>query len=405
MLSLDADRFDRLRRIDWWRQDKVAAAKVLVIGAGALGNEALKNLALLGVGNVFVVDMDRVEVSNLSRSVLFRERDCQSPKAAVAARAVREIYPEMRAGCLCGDVRFDLGLGLFRWADVIIAGMDNRDARLWINRCCWKTGRPWVDGATEAFHGVVRVFAPPLGPCYECTLSAAEFEMLAERQGCWGMRPADTPEGVIPTTPVTASVVAAIQCQEALKLLHGRNAMPGKGLVFNGLTNDSYVVAYRVNVDCNSHETFSRVSATGWTVRGTRLGEVLSAAESDLGAGAQVCFNQPILWSLGCPSCGLREDVLRPLSSVPEERVRCGACGSARLPFSSAWADTTSPYLDRTLAELGVPLYDIVAARKGRDEIAYEFDGDASEVLGALWEGADPGGKSHEWRNHRREAD
>jgi adenylyltransferase/sulfurtransferase len=385
MLSLETDRFDRLRRIDWWRHDKVAGAKVLVIGAGALGNETLKNLALLGVGNVFIADMDHVEVSNLSRSILFRERDCRRPKAEVAAEAVRDIYPGIRAAWLCGDIRFELGLGLFRWADVVIAGMDNRGARLWINRCCWKAGTPWVDGATEVFQGVVRVFAPPLGPCYECTLSTAEFEMLAERQGCWGMRPADTADGVIPTTPVTASVVAALQCQEALKLLHGRGAMSGKGLVFNGVTNDSYVVAYRANEDCNSHETFSRFRSTGWTVRGAQLGQVLAAAEADLGAGAQICFNQPVLWSLGCGSCGNREDVLRPLSSVPEERARCGLCGAIRRPFSSAWADASSSYLGCTMAELGVPPFDILAARKGREEIAYEFDGDAPAVLGSLW--------------------
>ena len=63
------DRFDRFRLIGWWDQEKLAAARVLVIGAGALGNEILKNLALLGGGNVLVADMDRIENSNLSRSV------------------------------------------------------------------------------------------------------------------------------------------------------------------------------------------------------------------------------------------------------------------------------------------------------------------------------------------------
>src|SRR5947209_10671168 len=86
----DEDRFARFRLIGWWDQQRLAAARALVIGAGALGNEILKNLALLGVGNVFVADLDRVENANLSRSVLFREEDCGQPKAEVAARRVRE---------------------------------------------------------------------------------------------------------------------------------------------------------------------------------------------------------------------------------------------------------------------------------------------------------------------------
>ena len=68
----DDDRYARLRLIAWWDQDKLAASRVMVVGAGALGNEVLKNLALLGIGTVYLVDFDRIEQSNLTRSVLFR---------------------------------------------------------------------------------------------------------------------------------------------------------------------------------------------------------------------------------------------------------------------------------------------------------------------------------------------
>src|ERR1700712_2851419 len=75
------DRFHRFKLIGWWDQRKLAGAKVLVIGAGALGNEIVKNLALLGVGNVLIADMDRIENSNLSRSVLYRAGDNGQYKA------------------------------------------------------------------------------------------------------------------------------------------------------------------------------------------------------------------------------------------------------------------------------------------------------------------------------------
>ncbi|MDQ3441704.1 MAG: ThiF family adenylyltransferase, partial [Planctomycetota bacterium] len=77
-------RFDRFKLIGWWDQRKLAAAKVLVVGAGALGNEIVKNLALLGIGNILIADKDRIEHSNLSRSVLYRAADAGMPKAVVA---------------------------------------------------------------------------------------------------------------------------------------------------------------------------------------------------------------------------------------------------------------------------------------------------------------------------------
>src|SRR3954463_3515100 len=89
------DRFHRFKLISWWDQDRLRNAKVVVIGAGALGNELLKNLALLGVGNVLVADMDRIENSNLSRSVLYRASDNGQLKATAAANATRGIYPDM----------------------------------------------------------------------------------------------------------------------------------------------------------------------------------------------------------------------------------------------------------------------------------------------------------------------
>src|SRR5471032_2397086 len=85
-------RFDRFKLIGWWDQKKLADAKVLVVGAGALGNEIIKNLALLGVGNILIADLDRIENSNLPRSVLYRAQDNGQFKAQIAARSAKEIY-------------------------------------------------------------------------------------------------------------------------------------------------------------------------------------------------------------------------------------------------------------------------------------------------------------------------
>src|SRR5947199_3345390 len=110
----EQDRFHRFRLISWWDQAKLSRAKVLVVGAGALGNEIVKNLALLGVGNVLIADMDRIENSNLSRSILYRASDNGQLKADVAARVAREIYPAIKVHPFNGNVVYDLGMGVFR---------------------------------------------------------------------------------------------------------------------------------------------------------------------------------------------------------------------------------------------------------------------------------------------------
>src|SRR5215468_4439771 len=117
------DRFSRLRLIPWWDHSKIASCRLLVIGAGALGNEILKNAALLGFRQVVVVDMDRIEESNLSRAVLFRNEDVGHAKAEVAARTFRSLAPGSIAVPVVADVVQTCGLGLFEWSEVILAGL------------------------------------------------------------------------------------------------------------------------------------------------------------------------------------------------------------------------------------------------------------------------------------------
>ena len=155
-LNLREGRFARFEPIKWWKQSVLSEARVLVIGAGALGNEVIKNLALLGVGNIAVADMDRIEESNLSRSVLFRMSDEGQLKSDVAAKTAREIYPAIRAHALNGNVLADLGLGWFRWANIVVGALDNREARLFTNSACARVNRPWIDGGIDVLTGIVR---------------------------------------------------------------------------------------------------------------------------------------------------------------------------------------------------------------------------------------------------------
>src|SRR4051812_41735325 len=152
------DRYARHRLIDGWDQDRLSQAAVMVAGAGAIGNEVIKLLALLGFGHILIVDFDTVEISNLTRSPLFRESDIGRPKSEVAAVRAREINPQIVVRALQGDLEYDVGLGIVRSMDLVIGCLDSLDARLALNRACQRTRTPWLNGAIEVMVGEVSLF-------------------------------------------------------------------------------------------------------------------------------------------------------------------------------------------------------------------------------------------------------
>ena len=168
------------QKMDWWDSERIKSAKVMVVGAGALGNEVLKNLALLNVGQILIVDFDVIEYGNLSRSILFREEDCNKNKAKVAAEKIRQINPNVKVQYLNGDISTDVGLGVIRRMDTVIGCLDNRVARLFINRHCYKVQKTWIDGAIENLGGQIDVYKPTV-TCYECQLTRAEWDIIEFR--------------------------------------------------------------------------------------------------------------------------------------------------------------------------------------------------------------------------------
>ena len=129
----------------------------------------------------------------------------------------------------------------------MLGGLDNREARLSINRQCWRLGRPWIDGAIEQIEGCARVFVPKddAAPCYECTMSERDWKLLQMRRSCNLLSATEMEGGKTPTTPTISSIIAGVQCQEAVKLLHGMESIAGMGWVFSGLGVDGYQVQYQ----------------------------------------------------------------------------------------------------------------------------------------------------------------
>lgn len=361
MVIDDDDRYSRLRLIPWWRQERLAAARVLVVGAGALGNEVVKNLVLLGVGTVDVIDLDEVEPSNLSRSVLFRAGDGGRPKAVVAAERAREINPEVRVTGVRGDVITDLGLGRFADADVVIGCLDNREARLWVNRQCWKVRTPWVDAGIQEIQGAVKVFDPraPETACYECAMTARDYQLLNLRYSCPLLRREQIMEGKVPTAPTIASMMAALEVQEALKLIHGLPVAAGSAMVFNGVTNQFYTTRLPYRGECLSHETYPEPTPLplGHSAPASALFE---AARESVGGPLALALERDLVTAVGCPRCGWHADVFRPRTRVAMPEAECPRCREPGRPEVVSSVEEHSPLATRPLASLGIPPYDIV---------------------------------------------
>lgn len=227
MDSIKADsRFARHQLIEGFDQQLVSKLRIGVIGAGAIGNELVKNLLLIGAGTIDVFDYDTVELSNLTRSVFLRESDIGRNKAVALVQKAQELYPACQLGAIAGSIFDTLTLSDAKRYDVIVGAVDNIEARLRINDVALIAGCDWINLAIDSRSTVVDVFpfrsshASPA--CYSCQLPDAVFERIAKRYSCGGLQRAAYLQQKVPTTTITASIAAAQGLSELLRLVHAR---------------------------------------------------------------------------------------------------------------------------------------------------------------------------------------
>jgi adenylyltransferase/sulfurtransferase len=219
-------------------QAKLAAARVLLVGCGALGCVMADQLVRAGVGHLCLVDRDVVELTNLQRQVLFDEADARegTPKAVAAARRLRAVNSAIEIEPLVVDVHagnIEELAGLERGGrrvDLILDGTDNVETRYLVNDVSVKHGIPWVYGACVGSEGRVMTIRPNRGPCLRCVFP--QPPRAGELPTC------DT-AGVLGPA---AAVVAALQTAASLQLLSGNESAVGEGL----LTMDIWAGRFRM---------------------------------------------------------------------------------------------------------------------------------------------------------------
>lgn len=205
-------------------QERLLAARALVIGAGGLGSPVALYLATAGVGHITLVDDDAVDLTNLQRQIAHTVDRVGMPKVESAREAIAAINPEVTVVALKARADARLLDHLLPDADVVLDCSDNFATRQAINAACVEHGKPLVSGAAIRFDGQITVFAPgdPASPCYACVFPPdTEFEETR----CATM-------GVL--APLVG-IIGAMQAAEALKLLSGAGpSLAGRMLMLDG---------------------------------------------------------------------------------------------------------------------------------------------------------------------------
>ena len=380
--------------LSWFKKEKVKNARVLVAGAGALGNEVVKNLALFGVGHIYVCDFDQIEISNLTRSVLFREEDAYNHayKAEIVAKRAKEINPQIEVTPIVGNLFSEVGFGLYKAVDVIIGCLDSRIARYQLNRLSLRAEKTWIDGSIENLTGVVKVYTPGVS-CYECGLSREEFNNIMLRTGCADVVRTQTSAGRVATTPISASIIGAMQVQEAMKVIHTEEGQPvpfktlsGKMWRFEGMTNVVNVYKYSSwKNNCPAHERWDNV------VRGENLSANMTIA--------QILGELKKLLDVDALEINMRNNkfVEKIISDKPEKEfdIRIPESQldnyissneelrklSYRTLFHKCFIENVDeyfPYMEMSLKEIGIPLFDILQVSTNKGQFFVELSADAN---------------------------
>jgi molybdopterin/thiamine biosynthesis adenylyltransferase len=357
---MDRARYLRLKGIEGLDLDRLRALHVTVVGAGAVGNEVVKNLVLMGVGAVDVHDFDCVEIHNLTRSVFLREADVGAGKAqSVVARAA-EVDLNVRLRAIEGDAWRTLRLADLQQRSAVICAVDNLEARMKLSQLCLLAGVDLVNAGIDSRHAAIDVF--PFGThgdsaCFECHLPESAYRKVAERYSCGWLRRALLAENTVATTAITASVAGALAVQAALRAGTGHDG-PRRVLV-DTHTGASTVAALARNAQCPGCAPLRprprRVAAGGnWRQ---------ALAEHAPGADA-VLLSDPLIFDYGCAACGAATNAAncigRRADEFDDRLMRCAACGqlSARIDIR---AEATVDDLRQLFGDAPIPIKFLLA--------------------------------------------
>lgn len=318
------DRFARHNGLSGWRQETLTDATAVICGMGALGNEVAKNLGLAGVGRLIVCDPDTVERTNLSRTVLFRERDVGRLKVEAAAEALAELAPLSEVDPRAATLTAGVGLAELRDSRVVLGCLDSRRARLELLGRCALADAALVDGGTGPWSGELRVRIAADEPCYGCTLTARERALGDLPTAYTDLYPG----GDLSASIALTALVGAWMSTTALRLIFGEPPTY-RMLRMDGLAGAAYPVDLVRSPDCPHHRPLGPVDLRVPVSPSDTVGDLLGRLSAEYVVETWAAF--PV--GATCRHCGALTGYHRP-SSV-RQGGRCVECGASIRPASS----------------------------------------------------------------------
>ncbi len=231
-----------LKEVGAQGQQKLLAARILVIGAGGLGSPIIQYLAAAGIGVLGIADDDRVALSNLQRQTIYRDEDVGASKVERAAAFVRALNPQVRTVAHGEKVNAENAAAIIGAYDLVVEGVDSFASRFAINAACIDLKKPLLSAAIGRFEGQLALFKPWAGadyPCYRCLVP--EAPPRDEQVNC-------AEEGVL--GPL-AGVIGSMAALEAIKeILSIGESLAGRLFVYDGLAAAARTVKLPRDPEC-----------------------------------------------------------------------------------------------------------------------------------------------------------
>lgn len=399
------DPFARQKLITWWDQEKIENARIAVFGVGAIGNEFVHNAALLGFKNMAFFDLDRIELSNLSRTSLFRKEDEGKKKAEVAAERARELclVDNPKIDWFCGDVMYELGSGVFRRFDLILGCLDNDATRFYIDKQCTRFGKPWINaGISELSAGLQLFNHKETGTCFHCGESHESIaRVMSRKASCGKTAIEDLKSGKIPTIQVASAIVAGMQAQEAVKYICGKHVDWGKNYYYQGSNNTFEVSRTRIDEYCvhNHFGVVKDVLELDNITQQSTMREFILEAKKRLGINGLLTVDlsdeqgREYIKSAYCVHCWEEVPVKVPRYKFKDDMAVCESCKHSKnheepsepialSVYCFNEEDTDAEVLDTTLGVIGLPpLHVVRMIDQEENEYYVEMTGDLTRIM------------------------
>lgn len=351
---------------------------VVVIGAGGnIGSHLGPHLARLpGVTRVTLIDQDVYETKNHASQAI-TPRDVGRKKAGVQARRLRRISSSLTVTALNHAVE-DLPLGSLR-ADVILACLDSRSARQYVNQAAWHLGVPWIDAGvgTEGLLARVNVYLPGRdSPCLECAWDQRDYDALEQTYPC------SEPETFSTNAPSSLGALAAsLQAIECQKLLSGdvEHAVIGQQLVIESQNHKQYLTSFRRNPECRlfDHEPWiiRRLKVADYKSTLADLIVLMKRGEVDESKSCLAVAGKTFVRHRTCRDCGSRQKRSAFLS-MNGAGAKCTSCRGIMFATAVEIAESmklSTAIKHRSLRSLGLRAGDVVSIENDRGQAHYEL--------------------------------